>query len=71
MLTVAPLVCEVFVWYWFSDVVLRPNIKLSVFRVTGLKILGSSSRVCTHIFVCVWGGGGYNFMHLKGNLPIF
>ena len=35
----------------------RPNKKISVFRVTGLKILG---RVGTHIFFLI-----YNFMHFE------
>ena len=61
LLTLAPIVCEGFVWSWFCDVVLRPNIKISVFRVAGLKILGSRSRVGTHIF----GGKKYNFMHFE------
>ena len=35
LLTVAPIVCEGFVWSWFCDVVLWPNIKISVFRGNG------------------------------------
>ena len=42
---------------------LRPNTKISVFRVTGLKIL---SRVGTHIFVYfIFLENKYNFMHFE------
>ena len=41
----------------------RPNKKISVFRVTGLKILG---RVGTHIFFIIFfSGNKNNFMHLE------
>ena len=52
--------------------VIRPNKKISVFRVTGLKILG---RVGTHIilivfFVCLFLlGGKYDLCILKGISP--
>ena len=37
--------------------------KISVFRVTGLKILG---RVGTHIFLIIYFSGiKYNFMHFE------
>ena len=51
---------------------LRPNKKkISVFRVTGLKISG---RVCSHIYIYIFFLGGgvgeiYNFMHLNFKLP--
>ena len=44
--------------YQYATVCLRPNKKLSVFQVTGLKILG---RVGTHIFFLE----KYNFMHFE------
>ena len=46
---------------------LRPNKKMSVFRVTGLKILG---RVCTHIFFLIifFLEKKYNFMHFERHL---
>ena len=43
----------------FSRQLLRPNKEISVFRVTGLKILG---RVGTHIF---FSRKKYNFMHFE------
>ena len=47
--------------------ILRPNknIHVSVFRVTGMKILG---RVGTHIFLnYFFSGKNYNFMHFEKN----
>ena len=41
------------------QIALRPNKKISVFWVTGLKILG---RVGTYLFFC-WKK--YNFMHFE------
>ena len=38
------------------------NKKISVFRVTGLKILG---RLGTHSFVVFFSGKNYNFMHFE------
>ena len=41
----------------------RPNKEISVFRVTGLKILG---RVGIHIFLnSFFSGKKYNFMHFE------
>ena len=47
----------------------RPNKKINVFRVTGLKILG---RVGTHIFFIIFFSGKKNdFMHFKMHKVIF
>ena len=40
---------------------LRPYKKISMFQVTGLKILG---RVGTHI-LCIFSGKKYNFIHFE------
>ena len=46
---------------------IRPNKKISVFRVTGLKILG---RVGTQVFFKLnWGGGVIILCILKGISP--
>ena len=44
----------------------RPNKKMSVFRVMGLKILG---RVGTHIFLIIIFSGKKNYAFLKGISP--
>ena len=42
---------------------IKPNKKkISVFRVTGLNILG---RIGTHIFFTYFSGKNYNFMHFE------
>ena len=41
---------------------MRPNKKISVFRVTGLKTLG---RVGTYIFILFFRKKIYNFMHFE------
>ena len=47
---------KIFLYMW-------PNKKISVFRVTGLKILG---RVGTHILLIFFiSGKKYNFMHFE------
>ena len=45
---------------WYSHI--RPNKKISVFRVTGLKILG---RVGTDNLNYLFSGKKYNFMHFE------
>ena len=49
-----------------SMVLIRPNKKISVFRVTGLKILG---RVGTHILLLFFSGKNIILCVLKGETP--
>ena len=46
---------------------LRPNKKISVFRITGLKILG---RVGTHILFNYLFSGKSNFMHFERHFAV-
>ena len=50
-----------------ANPIIRPNKKISVFRVTGLNSLG---RVGTHIFFnyFLYSGKKYNFMHFERHL---
>ena len=45
---------------------IRPNKKICMFWVMGLKILG---WIGTHIFIFIFSGNKYNFVHLKGISP--
>ena len=61
---VALIVCWNFcVWTFFCYAVFRPNEKINVFRVTGLK---SSGRIGTHIvFNYFFLEKMYDFMHFE------
>ena len=44
------------------EIKVKPNKKISVFQVTGLKFLG---RVGTHVFLVFFSWKKYNFMHFE------